>query len=253
MPQNKVENKCARFFGARIDLLTMDETVCRITELVEKRDPVQHAVINVAKLVYMQDDKELEDAVNSCALVNADGMGIIWGARLMGIRIPERVTGIDLMEKLIALSEKKGFSVYFLGATREVMKEVVRKYLKEYPGLRVAGFRDGYFPDEGEEKVALEIKRSGADMLFVGMPSPKKEKFLKRNLGTMGVPFAMGVGGSFDIIARKIKRAPLWMQKTGLEWCFRLVQEPGRLWKRYMVTNFKFLKMLVLAGIGRKG
>lgn len=245
--------KRRRFFGANIDLLTMDQTLSTIESIIERRKPMQHVVVNVAKLVAMQNDVELKRVVNNCAIVNADGQGVVWGARRLGINVPERVAGIDLFEGLVQLAALKGYRLYFLGATDEIVGKTVATLQDRYPDLDVAGFRSGYFDEREEAAIAQEIRRSNADMLFVGMSSPKKEFFLKRNLAAMNVPFAMGVGGSFDIIAGKTRRAPIWMQRVGLEWVYRLLNEPRRMWKRYLSSNLKFLLMLTKAKIFGKG
>jgi len=251
--ENIVPGRRRRFFGANVDLLTMDETVEAVEWIIERREPAQHVVVNVAKLVAMQNDDDLRRVVNSCAIVNVDGQGVVWGARRLGINVPERVAGIDLFERLLALSAEKGYRVYLLGATDEVIQETVKRLEARHPGLKIAGSRNGYFSENDEREITDTIRASRADMLFVGMSSPKKEFFLERNLYAMKVPFAMGVGGSFDIIAGKTRRAPEWMQRVGLEWSYRLLNEPRRMWKRYLISNFRFLMMLAKATIRGKG
>jgi N-acetylglucosaminyldiphosphoundecaprenol N-acetyl-beta-D-mannosaminyltransferase len=235
------------FFGAGIDPLTMGETLDRVERIIENRQSVQHVVINVAKLVMMQKDTALREAVNACGLINADGAGIVWGARLLGFKVPERVAGIDLFENLVRLSAEKGYRPYFFGARPEVVEKVARGFREQYPSLDVAGYRDGYYRPEEEADIARQIREAKADILFVAMSSPKKEFFLKKHLETMAVPLAMGVGGSFDVFAGVTRRAPLWMQKCGLEWFYRFSREPGRMWKRYLVTNVAYFGMLVRA------
>ena len=231
----------------------MDETLSAVESIIEQRRPTQHVVVNVAKLVAMQRDDERKRAVNQCAIINVDGQGVVWGARQLGINVPERVAGIDLFEKLIALSSEKGYRPYFLGATDEVVGTVVDTLQNKYLDLEIAGFRNGYFSEPDESKIAKEIRDSNADMLLVGISSPKKEFFLERNLAATNVSFAMGVGGSFDIIAGKTRRAPAWMQRAGLEWFYRLLNEPKRMWKRYLSSNAAFLVMLTKAKIFGKG
>jgi len=233
------------FFGVNIDLFTMEETLAKISEFIETRQCIQHVVVNVAKLVYAQKDVELKKIINSCGLVNVDGAGIVLGAKFLGINIPERVTGIDLMQNLIQYSSKKGYKVYFFGAEEDILRKVINNYQQKYPELIITGYRNGYYLPEEEENIALDIKNSGADILFVAMGSPKKEIFLNKYMNTMEVPFTMGVGGSFDVIAGKVKRAPDWAQKLNSEWIFRLVQEPRRMWKRYLITNSVFAAMLI--------
>lgn len=233
------------FFGVNLDIITMQETLERISELIKNKESVQHVVVNVAKLVYAQKDEQLKEIINACPLINVDGAGVILGAKFLGIDIPERVAGIDLMEKLIEYSAQNGYRPYFFGAKEEIVKSVVEIYKEKYPELQIAGYRNGYYSEEEEANVVEAIKNSDADILFVAMGSPKKEIFLSKYSKAMEVPFTMGVGGSFDVVAGKVKRAPMWMQKLHSEWLYRLIQEPRRMWKRYFVTNSIFLGMIL--------
>ncbi|MBI4597723.1 MAG: WecB/TagA/CpsF family glycosyltransferase [Candidatus Omnitrophica bacterium] len=242
------------FFSAQLDPLTMEETLTRVDEIIRSRRVTQHVVVNVAKLVMMQRDPILREIVNACGLINADGQGIVWGARWLGLKIPERVAGIDLFVQLLPRAAQRGYRVYFLGASQDVVAEIVARCRRDYPTLQIAGWRNGYFSPEEEPRVVQAIKASGADMLFVAMSSPKKEFFLRRYADLMAVPFLMGVGGSFDVMAGKTTRAPRWMQRCGLEWLHRLLCEPGRMWKRYAVTNTVFLGMVLSAMLmGKRG
>ena len=251
---NQTVNRIERieFFGSVIDPLTMNETLQRVEEIIRTRAITQHVVINVAKLVLMQKDDKLRAAVNACGLINADGQGVVWGANLLGRKIPERVAGIDLFKNIVELSSKKGLRLYFLGAQENVVSKVIRILKSQYPQLQVAGFRNGYFSKEEEGQVAEDIRDSCADVLFVAMGSPQKEFFLNKYCETMAVTFVMGVGGSFDVIAGVTGRAPLWMQKAGLEWFFRFLCEPGRMWKRYLITNTIFGGMVLKALIKKE-
>jgi N-acetylglucosaminyldiphosphoundecaprenol N-acetyl-beta-D-mannosaminyltransferase len=194
----------------------------------------------------MQTDKELEKSVIDADIINADGQAIVWAANLLGYKLPERVSGIDLMEELVKRSFKNGYKCFFFGATEEVVTKLVNIYAMQYSEDIIAGYRNGYFDKEEEEGIALQITESGANILFVAITSPKKEIFLntyKKQL--QNVNFIMGVGGSFDVIAGKVRRAPLWMQNIGLEWFYRFLQEPKRMWKRYLVGNTKFIYLVL--------
>lgn len=230
--------------GSRMNPLTMAETVNFIERRLDRRVFTQHVVVNVAKIVHMQDDVELEKSVNQCDIVNIDGMGVVWGARFLGMPVPERVSGVDLFGELLSLAARRGYPVYLLGATETVVDRVAAVVRARYPALRLAGFHHGYFWDD-EEAVVREIRDSGARLLFVAITSPKKENFINRWRDQLGVDFVMGVGGTFDVVAGKVKRAPLWMQKSGLEWFYRVLQEPGRMWRRYLATNTAFAWMLI--------
>lgn len=226
-------------FGVPVDLLTIDETVERCQELIEQRRPVQHAFINAAEAVMMEDVPGFRATLAACDIVNADGQSIVWAARLLGVPLAGRVAGPDLMDRLLELAERKGHPVYFLGAKADVLEEFEVAVKKLHPRLEIAGRHHGYFDDD--VAVADDVRRSGARLLFVAISSPRKEFFLSQNLDRMGALFAMGVGGSFDLLAGKTRRAPHWMQDAGLEWLFRLIQEPRRMWKRYLIGNARFL------------
>ena len=238
-PNNRVE-----LFGVEMDALTMDQTTGRIDQRIQAGQFTQHVVVNVAKLVQMQSDPDLAGAVRACEIINIDGAGIVFGGRLLGLSIPERVAGIDLFERLLAHAALRGWSVYLLGAQTEVLEKAVANIRLKHPSLQIAGYHHGYFWDD-ERAIVRAIRNSGAHMLFVGIGSPLKEQFINRWRNEFGVLFAMGVGGTFDVVAGKVRRAPLWMQRAGLEWLYRVLQEPRRMWKRYLFTNVKFATMLI--------
>lgn len=232
------------FLGCELDSLSMKDTVGLIESRVSKGTFTQHSVVNVAKLVHMKTDQELATSVNACDIVNMDGMGVVWGARFCGHEVPERVAGVDLFYDLLAMSTRRRFPVFLLGATDEVVTKTAHVLSERYPGLKIAGFHHGYFWDD--EKLIVDlIKRSGARLLFVAITSPKKENFINEWRNYLGVDFVMGVGGTFDVVAGKVQRAPVWMQNAGLEWLYRTLQEPRRMWKRYLVTNSKYFFLLV--------
>ncbi|AQQ01606.1 glycosyltransferase [Pseudoalteromonas aliena] len=241
--------KRIEFLKAPMDIATMQETVSFIENRIEKKEFLQHVVVNVAKIVNMQKDPTLADSVKACDLINIDGMGVVFGARFLGHDVPERVAGVDLFHELLAMSAKRDFPVFLLGATEEVVSKTVEVVKAQNPDLTIAGYHDGYFfgnkEGEDEEAVVTKIRESGAKLLFVAITSPKKENFINKWQDKLGVDFVMGVGGTFDVVAGKVKRAPLWMQKAGLEWLYRVMQEPGRMWKRYLVTNTKFAVLLI--------
>lgn len=229
-----------------IDALTMGETLYKIEQSILNNNKMHHVVVNAAKIVNAQKNTELRDAIVHCDIINADGQAVVWASRLLGKPLPERVAGIDLMQELVALSAKRNFKIFFLGAKEEIVYGVVEKYTEKYGSSIIAGYRNGYFDLETEgEKVALQIRESGAHILFVAITSPKKEIFLNTYKALIDTPFIMGVGGSFDVVSGKVKRAPRWMQKYGLEWLYRVCQEPRRMWKRYLITNSIFIYLVV--------
>lgn len=227
-------------FKVRVDKVSLEDTLRHCDDFIRTRVPHQIVVVNVAKLVKAKTDRALRRIINEADLVGADGVPLVWISRRMGNPIPGRVNGTDLMEKLVERAADRGYSIYFLGAKPEVVRQVVQIYTQRYPSLKIAGYRDGYFRSEEEERVAEEIQASGADIIFLAFGSPKKEKFVSEQLYRMNVPVVHGVGGSFDVIAGVTKRAPVWMQKWGLEWFYRFLQEPRRMWKRYLFTNAGF-------------
>lgn len=230
-------------FGCPLDVATMDETVDWISARISSREFSQHVVVNVAKLVNMQSDPVLARSVRECDLINIDGMGVVWGARLLGHQVIERVAGVDLFERLLSDAVTNGFPVFLLGATEDVVRSTAARCVDRHPGLQVAGYHHGYFWED-ERAVVDKIRASGARLLFVAITSPKKENFINRWKLELGVDFVMGVGGTFDVVAGKVRRAPAWMQRNGLEWFYRVLQEPGRMWKRYLATNTRFALML---------
>jgi len=235
-----------KFLNIPIDALTMIETLEKVDSAITLNKQIHHTVVNAGKVVLMQTDKELEKSVVEADIINADGKAIVWAANLLGHKLPERVSGIDLMEQLVMRSFEKGYKCFFFGATEEVVTKLVNIYKMQYSEDMIAGYRNGYFKKEDEDEIALQIAESGANILFVAITSPKKEIFLNTYKNKLtNVNFIMGVGGSFDVIAGKVKRAPLWMQNSGLEWFYRVVQEPKRMWKRYLVGNTKFICLII--------
>jgi N-acetylglucosaminyldiphosphoundecaprenol N-acetyl-beta-D-mannosaminyltransferase len=238
-----------RLLGCPIDSLTLDETVNDIIRRIrENRKPMQHCVVNTYKFLLMQRLPELKDIVHRCDMINADGQSVVWALQLLGRRVKERVAGIDLMEKLVERAAQENLSVYFFGSRLPIVEQVAKHYQKLYPTLRVAGYQHGYYRREGDEaRFTAAIRDAKPDLLFVALDSPRKEYFLGKHLSHMNVPFSMGVGGSFDVIAGNIPRAPLWMQHNGLEWLWRLKQEPRRMFPRYLKSHTTFAWLLLKA------
>ncbi|MFP6749331.1 MAG: WecB/TagA/CpsF family glycosyltransferase [Alphaproteobacteria bacterium] len=231
--------------GVPLDLLSMAETVARAEAAMISGERLQQVVINVAKLVHMRTDADLRQDVRESDIINIDGMGILWAARMLGHQAPERVTGIDLMSALIACCARRGLKPYFLGARQPVLEAALARLRAAHPELQIAGYRNGYFTAAEETQVVADIHASGAHCLFVAISSPMKERFLHRHRDQLGVPFLMGVGGSLDVVAGTVNRAPKWIRQMGFEWLYRLCQEPRRMWRRYLVTNTIFLFLLL--------
>lgn len=230
--------------GFPIDALTMTQAVDRCRTAIQEGQYLSVGVVNAAKLMAMRRDVRLRDAVVDCGMVLADGQSVVWASRMLRVPLPERVAGIDLFLELLAEAAQRAYRVYFLGARQDVLARMLDEIHLRFPGLPIAGARDGYFRPDEESSVAEEIRRSGADLLFVGISSPKKELFLHRWGKATGAHVLHGVGGSFDVLAGLTYRAPLWWQRRGLEWLYRALQEPMRLGPRYLKTNFAFIALV---------
>jgi N-acetylglucosaminyldiphosphoundecaprenol N-acetyl-beta-D-mannosaminyltransferase len=240
-----VRNGRIELLGTYLDPLEFDRALECIDEAVATRRPTLNASLNAAKVVRLQRDAALREAVSECELITADGVPIVWAARLLGHRVPGRVNGTDLMEALLARAEQRGWSVYLLGSRDEVLVDARAEIERRHPHLLVAGTQHGYFGAHEEDDVVAGIAAARPDILFIGLQTPAKEFFQARHRAALGVPFVMGVGGSFEVLAGHRRRAPRWAQKSGLEWAFRLVQEPRRLAGRYLVGNARFVGLVV--------
>src|SRR4051794_11536868 len=237
--------------GCPVDAVTLDQALSRVDEAVATRTGIQHVAINAAKVVSLQHDTDLRSAVEGCELITADGQAVVWAAGILGQTLPGRVAGIDLMTGILERSPALGYRVFLLGATEEVVSTVAARILDGYPGIELAGWRNGYFGEDEEADVAAAIRDARADILFVALTTPKKEIFLARWRDTLQVPFVMGVGGSFDVIAGKRRRAPRIVQRLGMEWAYRLAQDPRHLLRRYAVGNTVFSWLVARAALRR--
>jgi N-acetylglucosaminyldiphosphoundecaprenol N-acetyl-beta-D-mannosaminyltransferase len=232
--------------GTPIDNLNMTETISRISGAIRGHRHLHHTVVNAGKIVNMQRDAQLRESVVNADIINADGQGVVWASRILGKPLKERVAGIDLMEELVRLAYLDGYKVFFLGAKEDIVRSVVDHYSDIYSPEIIAGYRNGYFKKEDEPGIAQQIAASGANILFVAISSPTKENFLFQQRDTLKqVNFIMGVGGSFDVVSGLVKRAPLWMQRAGLEWLYRVYQEPRRMFMRYLVGNARFISLVI--------
>jgi len=230
--------------GAPLDAITLDEAVQLVDDAVASRKPTLNASLNAAKLVRMQTDGELRESIELCDLVTADGVPVVWAARVLGQRVPGRVNGTDLMERLLAHAAERGYSVYLFGSEPGILSGARAEVERRHPALRIAGTQHGFYGPDEEEAVVERIAAAQPDILFVALGTPQKELFQARHRDDLGVPFVMGVGGSFEVLAGVKKRAPAWAQRTGFEWAFRLAQEPRRLAGRYVVGNTRFVYLV---------
>lgn len=238
-------NHRIRIMNTTIDVLSAQETVELVEQYVLSQEPLHLMGVNADKINEVNENDRMKQIVNSCGIINADGASVVLAGKYLGKPLPERVAGIDLMQSLVALCEEKGYSVYLLGAKQAVVEKTAEVLKERHSALRIAGIHNGYFKEPEWPEISAEIKIASPDIVFVGITSPMKEYLIEylQNDGHHCV--FMGVGGSFDVISGNIPRAPMWMQKMNLEWLFRVMQEPRRLFKRYFVGNIKFIKAVL--------
>jgi N-acetylglucosaminyldiphosphoundecaprenol N-acetyl-beta-D-mannosaminyltransferase len=238
------------------DALTLRETVDAAAEMIRSGQRGYIATVNVAILIMMRSDERLARFVRSSRFVVADGQPLVWISRLQPVPLPERVTGVDMVSALSERAAAEGLGIYLMGASQTVVEEVARRLRARSPSLRIAGVADGYFSWEQAGERARAIAESRAQILFVGMGVPRQERFVEEFWDQLGVALVIGVGGSFDVLAGARLRAPGWVQRIGMEWLYRLAQEPRRLFLRYVLTNTQFVllmsKSLLLGSHKRK-
>lgn len=227
--------------GVPVDPFTMDQTVARALEYAHSGEFAHFIGVNADKYLQMKDDPVMDGIVRRCEVINADGASMVMAAETLGVEVPERVSGVDLMEEICAAIGKEDIGVYLLGAKPEVVQATAQTLFAKYPDLPLVGYRDGYFSEDEYGEIGEQVRRSGAAIVFVGITSPKKELLIESFRGQGVNAVFVGVGGSFDVISGMIPRAPQWMQRARLEWLFRMLQEPKRLVKRYVIGNTRFL------------
>lgn len=225
--------------GVHVHPLTMDETVSFLDERLEQKKQTFVVTANAEIIMMCQKDAAYNKIVGQEAdLVLPDGAGAVWAGRYVGGVVPERVAGYDLYRRLLALSAKKGYKAYFFGGAPGIADIAKAKAQELYPGVKVAGCRNGFFKEEEVPGIIKEINASGADMLFVALGAPKQEKWLMQHRGELAPKLLMGIGGSFDVLAGKMERAPKWMQDASLEWAFRLYKQPSRFMRMMALPAF---------------
>ena len=231
----------AIILGVPVVPYTMDEAVEKLTQdtLKHKRNFVVTA--NAEIIMMAQDDPEYKLLLSETAdLVLPDGAGTVWAGNYLGYAIPERVAGYDLYLRLLEEAANNNISVYFFGGKPGIAEEAAEEGKRRWPQLTVAGCRNGYFSVEEEQEILDGINRSGAAMLFAALGAPKQEKWLAKFRGQLKPCLLMGIGGSFDVLAGKVQRAPKWMQDARLEWFFRLVKQPSRFGRMLALPKFVF-------------
>lgn len=235
-------NRRITILNTVIDVLNVEDTIDLVDKYVQTKTPLHLMGVNADKINELNRNEVMKQIVNSCGIINADGASVILASKYLKKPLPERVAGIDLMQSLVALSENKGYSVYLLGAKQAVVEKAAEVLKERHPQLNIVGIHNGYFKESDWPSISLELKEKRPDFVFVGITSPLKEYLIEYLQDQGHKAVFMGVGGSFDVISGNIPRAPLWMQKANLEWLFRVMQEPKRLFKRYFVGNLVFIK-----------
>jgi len=247
-----------KLFQVGIDQVDNQETIQKIEEFIVSKKPHQIVTPDTLALLRAGKDPEYHAILKSADLVTPDGAGILWAATTLNYPLPERVTGIDIIHNICQLAARKGYSLYLLGSYPGVASEAALNLTKKYPGIKIAGTHHGYFRCEDsqncedvkngnndknkeEEEIITEIKENRPDILLVGMGVPKQEKWINKNLNRLNIPVCMGVGGSFDVISGRIPRAPLWMQRHGMEWVYRSIKQPNRAFRTLALFYFIWL------------
>ncbi len=232
--------------GCPFDAISENETVELVYDWIRSPIRKSHHIItvNVAILMMAREDATLARAIENADLVVVDGKPLVWTARWLKSPVPEKVSGVDLMKRLLEVGDSRGLSIFLLGTTQQRLDVLERVIRAKYPNVKIAGTRNGYFKQPDWPEVTRQIREAKADMLLVGMPAPFKEIWCEEQRAELDTPVMLGVGGAFDVMAGFVPRAPRLMQEAGLEWAWRLAMEPKKLWKRYLVTNSSFLALL---------
>jgi len=232
-------------FDIKVHSATLSEFVSFIKQSLEQKKHLTQFGVNSATVNEACENEEFRTVINSADLLNVDGMSVVWALRFLGYKVPERVATPDLAEGVLEMAAKQNYSVFLFGATDAVLSLCRENLSRKFPDLRIAGWRNGYFQPYEEGMIIEQINKSGADILLIGISSPQKELLYARHRDRLDVFYVLGVGGYFDILSGRTKRAPKRMQNMGLEWVFRLIQEPRRMWRRYLIGNNKFLWTLL--------
>ena len=227
--------------GIPVSKITLKNLVDSIDFAIQNKEKLYAASLDAATVVNMKKNKESYDAITMADIISADGYYVVWASRVLGKPLPEQVCGVDIQQSCVELAYKQGYKIFFLGAEQGVLERMAQFYSEKYSPDIIAGYHNGYFSKEDEPGIVDMINKSKTDILLVGISSPKKEFFLNGNKDKLNVSFMSGVGGVFDIIGGKTKRAPAWIIKARLEWFYRFLLEPKRMWKRVFILYPTFV------------
>ena len=232
-------------FGIKIDNISMDETIEKVEEFIAKDKGRLFCTPNVDGVIIAKKDREFNKIINSAGLVTCDSIYIYWASKFLGTPLKDRVAGSDFLPKFSKVAAEKGYSLFFLGGEEGITEIAAQKLRKSYPKLNIVGIltpdHKSLKNDKENIKIVKEINKTKPDILFVGFGTPKQEKWLNKNLHALNTKVAVCVGGTFNVISGQRKRAPIWVQRIGLEWFWRMMQEPRRLWRRYLINDSKFI------------
>lgn len=240
------------FAGALIDRVDLPDAVDRIRGFVGSGAPHQIMTVNLDFLTIAQKDHRFRETINAADLAVADGMPLVWLSRLQRRPLPQRVTGVELVDQCAAVAAERGEGVYLLGAGPGIAQSAADRLQERHPGLRIAGVSSPPFrplTEEEDERIVASIRAAAPAFLFVAFGAPRQDLWIRTHIERLGVPVAMGVGCVLDLLAGVVQRAPLWVQRAGLEWTYRLAHEPRRLWRRYMLDDMPMLGRLLVASM----
>lgn len=221
-----------------VDTVDMAETLERVTVFIRQRVPHLIVTANAEMIMQATKDYELQHILTRADLVLADGIGVVWAARYQGSPLPERVAGADLVNRLLAMAAAQRYKIFFLGAAPGVAEQAAQRVRSLYKNIEICGTQDGYFTPETESAVIAAVKEASPDILLAGLGVPRQEKWLWQHKDHLGVPVCIGVGGVIDVLAGVTRRAPVWMQKAGLEWMYRLMKQPWRIGRMMALPRF---------------
>ena len=244
MKQNKNDNS-VEIFGIKISSLTYQEVIDYIGKFIQSKELHRIVLLNPHYFLVARKFPKFMNYLKSSDLVLADGIGIVLACWILSGRIVNRIVGTDLMPLLAKAGADKGWKFYFLGAKPGIAEKAAENFKKMYPNFNIVGIHHGYFSEDEEKKVVDKIKAAEPDILVVCLGVYKQDMFIEKYQKEVKVPVAFGNGAAFDFWSGVVKRAPKWMQKIGLEWFWRLLQEPKRLWKRYLIGNTIFIFLVI--------
>ena len=224
--------------GVEVDAVTMSQAVEKIESFIDEKKSVIVATANAEMLLRATEDEELKNILNSAALVVADGAGTVWAAHQLGKNMPERVAGVDLVQELMKNAVRKSHKFFLFGASPGIAEKAKLKAEELYPGIKIVGVRNGYFSAEDEPEIIAQIKNAKPDILLAALGVPKQEKWIAAHKDELNIPVSIGVGGTLDVMAGVVKRAPIFMQKLKLEWLYRAMLQPSRAGRLIALPKF---------------